>query len=630
MIVVDACVDEANKQGIEMASAGSINLDREIFIGVCYHKPAPLIKTNFLVPIHVGKAQSSLTIPDAIGDNTGRNISHKNHSWCELTAAYWMRHNVKAEYYGLMHYRRLLNFSPKGREGVSHFEFATPYEFQRNGWRDELIAEACKDVDIITSPSWGVHPVGAPHIPMTNYEMYSREHFGRDMEIVDEIIRSKYPEIYPFFLSVMISRQCFFGNITIMGKSYFEEYSDWVFSVLEEAERKIDVSGYDSYQKRIWGFIAERLVNAYVMYAKSKRRAAVTSLPLVMGVHRRAPVETRSLLRYALKQRRQIEADRETDLGDSTRNIVNVVMALDDKYVPHAAVSIKSSLESSREPKNICFYILESNKIGEYNKQELTALAQQYGANLLFVSVADIDFSWLPLNRDYISQATYYRLVMDRVLPASVKKVVYIDADVIVMQPIEELWRVELGVNLIAGCPDEGGALQSRRLQLPIWHKYFNAGVLVFDVEKLRKIDLVGRVYSAFKAHGNYITLQDQDILNIIFAGETLSLPLRWNVGNRIYSANELEPSYSQDEALAAADQPAIVHFTDRIKPWSLRSTNPFTPLYWIYRNETAWKETVRENLTRRFSKFVRRLAGSRERRSRQALNIALKEAGKM
>ena len=82
---------------------------KNIKIFVCHHKNSPFIKTNSLIPIHAGKANSNLEL-GIIGDNTGDNISERNGSWCELTVIYWMWKNVQADYYGLFHYRRFLNF----------------------------------------------------------------------------------------------------------------------------------------------------------------------------------------------------------------------------------------------------------------------------------------------------------------------------------------------------------------------------------------------------------------------------------------------------------------------------------------------------------------------------------------
>lgn len=77
---------------------------------VCHHKASPYIKNECFLPVQVGKEISNVTLDYCQPDNYGDNISEKNKSWCELTALYWAWKNLDADFYGLMHYRRLLNF----------------------------------------------------------------------------------------------------------------------------------------------------------------------------------------------------------------------------------------------------------------------------------------------------------------------------------------------------------------------------------------------------------------------------------------------------------------------------------------------------------------------------------------
>jgi len=124
--------------------------------------------------------------------------------------------------------------------------------------------------------------------------------------------------------------------------------------------------------------------------------------------------------------------------------------------------------------------------------------------------------------------------VMHRYLPEDVDKAIYIDADTIVVEPLENLWNIDLEGHPVAGAPDDAGFHQARRLQLSADHRYFNAGVMVFDVARFRAMDIAADVLSAFRRKGPDIVSQDQDLLNILFENDTKSLPLSWNAGTRI------------------------------------------------------------------------------------------------
>lgn len=589
-------------------------IKQRIFIGICYHKPAPIVSTQYLVPIHVGKKQSSVDLGGMLGDDTGGNISGKNKNWCELTALYWMKHNVKAEYYGLMHYRRILNFNPRNRRGGSFYK-VEKFEINRFGWTDSLVEAAVKDNDIVTSPTWNIHPPGASHIPMTNEEMYAHQHNLDDLIVIEDIIREHYPQIYPYFIQVITARQLFFGNVAIMRAPFFEGYTDFLFDALERAESIIDISSRDAYQARIWGFLAERLTNVYVAYAKCELNAKVISLPQVHGVF--PPYyEAHQVSKYKqifFSQQQRLEKKIGKIFVDE--DLIDIVLCIDERFMPHAAVTLLSTIRATDYPERIRFTIISGEQISPSSSEKLSCLVNEFGSKICFECVDDRQLGWLPLNRQHVSIATYYRLIIADLLPATVKKVIYLDADTVVLDDIKKLWDHDLEGYPIGACPDEGGLMQSRRLGLSVSHRYFNAGIVVLDVEKLRAIDLVTQTQNIYRRYGPYITLQDQDILNILFCDKTSKLPLRWNVGQRMLLGNDLEPSYTHQEAVEAASSPAIIHFTDSVKPWNIKSYNPYAEFYWYFRNSTPWAKNRSYMMRRWLVSMVRRYVVHRNRK---------------
>ncbi len=438
---------------------------------------------------------------------------------------------------------------------------------------------------------------------MTNYDMYAREHFSRDIDIVEDIIRDITPEMTPFMTQVMTNRHAFFGNIMVMRKNLFLPYAEWLFNVLEAAERQIDIIGYDPYQRRIWGFIAERLANVYVSYAKQVLGAKVTSKPLVVGLIPPSPIPVAAIRDTIIRRENAKEAKcRES----AEREKINVVFAIDANYVPHAAVTIRSAIKMSPEADRLRVFILHSGGLSKFDQDKLASVAKSGCVEIVFIKVTGEKIAWLPLNRDHISIETYFRLIMHDVLPADVKKVIYIDADTIVADSLVDLWNVDLNGKPIAACADEGGVTQARRLRLPLTHTYFNAGVAIFDLDAIRTMNFHECVIRAFRENSEYIALQDQDILNLIFCDNTYILPLRWNANTRLFLPNGLDPAYSWDEAFEAVKSPGIIHFTDRKKPWQAKCRHPLRDLYWKYRNETPWRETVLSGLVRRATASIK------------------------
>lgn len=267
---------------------------------------------------------------------------------------------------------------------------------------------------------------------------------------------------------------------------------------------------------------------------------------------------------------------------------VHVTFAIDDTYAPHCGAALASLLGNIHPEQQLTVHILHDQKFSDASRARLSALFQTPEANIDFIQVRAEEFEIFPDNRPHISRATYYRLALHKLLPQDVTKTIYIDADVILADNICQIW-VDLGDHLCAACVDEGGIEQSKRLSLPASHIYFNAGVCVFNIAKLRTCNADQLYRDAFASRKEVITLQDQDILNIAFCNKTLALPLRWNANARLYRFNELERCYSADDARKAAENPGLIHFTDTSKPWHPFCRHPLTPLYWRWRAQTPW-----------------------------------------
>lgn len=303
---------------------------------------------------------------------------------------------------------------------------------------------------------------------------------------------------------------------------------------------------------------------------------------------------------------------------------IHVVLAIDETYAPHAAVTIASGLDHAGHPDALQFYILEDGTLSEATRAKLRQTA---GNRLDFVTIPTDPLAGLPLNRAYISQATYYRLAMHKALPDRIRKIIYIDADTVVADALEHLWAIPLDGHPIGACADEGGLTQSARLGLPPEHHYFNAGVAVFDLAAVRAMAFEDAVAEAYRLHKDKITLQDQDLLNLVFCGMTKALPLRWNAGTRLYLPSEVDAAYSQAEALEAASAPAILHFTDRRKPWTLKDLNPLGHLYWAYRNRTPWRETLLQTAIRQMRKTLRHVFSKSQRDIDRQIRALRREA---
>ena len=203
--------------------------------------------------------------------------------------------------------------------------------------------------------------------------------------------------------------------------------------------------------------------------------------------------------------------------------------------------------------------------------------------------------SMLPLNREYISIATYYRLFLLDVLPQNIDKCIYLDCDMIVEDDIEKLWKYDI-TNYYAGVvEDESSIPNNSRLNLPLNNTYFNAGLLLLNLKKLRSINFKEKAFEYFYKNKDIIEFQDQDILNGLFANHCLLLPLRWNVNSSVYVKFKTHHKYTKKEELEAAQEPAILHFTGLYKPWLTSSMHPLNSEYKKYLTYTKFNEDIKQ-----------------------------------
>ena len=215
---------------------------KTIRVIVAAHKAYKMPTDSAYLPVFVGAAlKSAMVVPPGFTrDDTGENISEKNPSFCELTAVYWAWKNIDADAVGLVHYPR---------------HFATTMGTGPANWQD--LTALLEKYDVIL-------PQKRNYFIETTRSQYAHAHYGKDLDIAKEVIIEKYPEFLKAFDNVMKSTVGHRFNMFVMKRAVFQEYCDWLFGILSELEQRIDMTSYSTYNKRVFGFIAERLIDVWI------------------------------------------------------------------------------------------------------------------------------------------------------------------------------------------------------------------------------------------------------------------------------------------------------------------------------------------------------------------------------
>ena len=267
---------------------------------------------------------------------------------------------------------------------------------------------------------------------------------------------------------------------------------------------------------------------------------------------------------------------------------IDIVMAFDDVYAQHGAATIASILLNCDATSNFRFHILDGG-ISESKKEKLIKIKKLRDFDIKFYDMTKYDWSMFPNNLKHITLATYYRLRIPEILSEGIQKALYLDGDMIVEQDLKELWDTDISDYVLGAVEDEEGIESGVRLGLS--KKYFNAGLLLLNLEKLRKINLIREGISYLEKNRGRIIYQDQDILNGLFNTQYKDLPLKWNANRDIYMPTNTKHTYTDQETKIIRKNPGIIHFTGHnAKPWFWGwIPHPLTDEYWKYLKYTEF-----------------------------------------
>ncbi|MCC8051889.1 MAG: glycosyltransferase family 8 protein [Clostridiales bacterium] len=199
-------------------------------------------------------------------------------------------------------------------------------------------------------------------------------------------------------------------------------------------------------------------------------------------------------------------------------------------------------------------------------------------------------FEKAPVMQQY-PQEMYYRLLASCFLPEDIRRILYLDPDILILNPINPLWNLNLENHTFAAA-FHSGVLEFvhgiNRIRLETDQDYFNTGVILMDMDSARKVVKKEAVFSYVKEHSLELMLPDQDIFNALYSNETYALDDRiWNYDARRYAQYMMKNSseYNMDWVM---QNTAVLHFCGKNKPWRKSYSGRFSALYKHYWNRAG------------------------------------------
>lgn len=274
---------------------------------------------------------------------------------------------------------------------------------------------------------------------------------------------------------------------------------------------------------------------------------------------------------------------------------ISILVSLDQAYLPQLQVLL-TSIFCNNPGERFNVYLLHSG----ISDQDLAPVAEQCRRmqdSFCPIRVQEDLFAGAPTTRQY-PREMYYRLLAGQLLPGEVKRVIYLDPDILVLNPLRPLWELELGGNLFAAAAHTGKtelANNVNRLRLGTRHDYYNSGVLLMDLETCRARVVPEILFRYVREHGKEMLLPDQDLLNVLYGEEILPLQdVVWNYDARNYNTYRMASSGLCDTDWVMRHT-AVLHFCGKAKPWKPGYLYRFGVLYLHYAQITRRLFSARE-----------------------------------
>lgn len=265
-------------------------------------------------------------------------------------------------------------------------------------------------------------------------------------------------------------------------------------------------------------------------------------------------------------------------------NDVNLFFSCDNAYFPFLSVTLGSLKENCDPTRDYAVRILHTGLRRDYMQRLHEAFHERwFRIEYIDVSSAVAQITRQLHTRDYYSKSTYYRMFIPNLFP-QLNKALYLDSDLLVRGNIAELYDTDLGENLVGAVSD--GIINTiddlrlyalNRLKMDCCEHYFNAGVLLMNLDALRRIDFE-RIFLDLLQTVTFQVAQDQDYLNVICKGRVTYLDLCWN------TMPMGEPVWN----------PKLIHYNLDCKPWH-RDGVLYGELFWDYAIQSPFYREIRQ-----------------------------------
>lgn len=262
----------------------------------------------------------------------------------------------------------------------------------------------------------------------------------------------------------------------------------------------------------------------------------------------------------------------------------SIVFVADNNYILQFLVTIQSLLDNNNE--NFTIFLITCG-LSEENKQHLIKWENNNFTKINILQIDSSELDWLKCMEHTWSRFMFLKLYIPYLIPKDIKKIIYLDVDMIIVDNITNLFNITINDYALAAVEDTPDCIQhKRRCNIPENSPYINSGVMVLNLEMWRQAAENDLFWKFIKENSNKFTINDQDVINYIFQNKIKTIPLRFNVTNHCFGFKPNVLPYHKKQLKEVYRHPAIIHFTNWNKPWIQGN-------YHLYKKK--WQETEKK-----------------------------------
>jgi lipopolysaccharide biosynthesis glycosyltransferase len=311
---------------------------------------------------------------------------------------------------------------------------------------------------------------------------------------------------------------------------------------------------------------------------------------------------------------------------------LDLLFTADNNFVMQMGISILSALESNYLYYHIIYIHIVSLGIFDKGLRDLESLFvkdyQDCRIHLVYHDSKDFAHLVNPKTQSPLGYSVYLRLLVQTLTDADVERIIYIDSDCLVIDSLVELTRLNLdGFCLGAVIDLQVSEKRKRRLGLSCQNDYINAGVLVYNMQEVRRRNAEEQLIGFVNTTDLALEYHDQDAINVVLKDAIRTIHPRYNAVTTFFFMNHSnykvfvkshsfgdKDYYPTKIFLEAQRNPAILHFFGSNiygRPWLDFCHHPYRKAYLHIKEISPWKEAplVKSNLSpfaRTFAFFAR------------------------